>query len=1495
MDSDSNYYYNSTGEEEDLDEQIPLKKSVQRDAKLWDSFQDPPSNETSSSSVDTKFIDLLTKLLKIFVYWFVCIVIACSSVLSKISFLLMTSHIKINANVQFCDIKMPEKELLAFIPEEQIIAWKWAIIFAFLVPEAGVWIRAIRICFFKNVRRPLWTELGMVWLMETLHVVGLAILAFKVLPELDSIKGAMLTNCLCLVPSVLCMLSRTTREPKITIKYILDVGSISAQVTGLFIWPLTNSGKNLYLIPISIFCISFHWWENFVSNESPIGRIKLNLSESRFNIYLIVAPWKVFVFSVCCLLLSEHKYMDYFSNFYEGFGNNTISIREVEAVLSESLPDFSDVTGDLYSSEIPATTNIIFWILCIQVTATYVCYIFGKFACKIHIQTFSFSLPISLTVPLTVIALIVVCGLRESNTCVFHGILPDYIFFNMPSVSFLVDFVFKQCSWLSVLWLFSQTWVTRNLWYPKSNRNASTEKLFVIPMYSGLIVDQSMALNRRRDDNEFKKDQVNRKITDPESLNEIDAKAFANNTKEGVTDRDHIPQIFICATMWHETKEELMEFLKSILRLDEDQCARRMAMKYIQLNKDEIDSEYYDLESKNLMKIFHQINDCFIFSAHIFFDDAFVNNKKLCESIEACPINTYVHLLINGLKDAAREVYKVKIEIPPPTKIVCPYGGRLIWTLPGRTKMIAHLKDKNKIRHKKRWSQVMYMYYILGYYVMELDASPERKMVIAQNTYLLALDGDIDFQPKAVRLLVDRMKIDHDLGAACGRIHPVGSGPMVWYQLFEYAIGHWLQKSTEHVIGCVLCSPGCFSLFRGRALMENSVMKKYTTQSDQARHYVQYDQGEDRWLCTLLLKQKYRVEYCAASDAYTHAPEGFNEFYNQRRRWVPSTMANIFDLLGDAKNIVKINNNISRPYIFYQIILMFGTIIGPGTIFLMMCSAILSVFQVSIVTAFIWNIIPLFSFMLICYFCKQKYQLMAAFIISIVYSLIMMAVMISVLIQVKEDGILAPSSLFFLTVALQVIITGLLHPQEIGALACGVVYYITIPCMYMLLTIYSLFNMNDVSWGTRENPQDAPSDISNVDEENDHDDEDTMEDIPLITESLDKNLNLLPDWLYDDDLKDGDTETISAAEEQFWTDLIEKYLKPLDMTPKEKEKVQTQLKTLRDLSVFAFTMANALFVLIILLLQLNKEFLHVTWPYNVKNNIMFDKNSFEITIQREYLELEPISLLFVLFFGVVLVIQFIAMLFHRFATISQILATTQIDWYCSKKVKDTVIASELKENAVDIARYLQKPQPEWDEEFLKKAKNNVGSGSDTIHRLLAQHRIQKDSSNLETNFKRELFREGDLNLGKLKVSRRTINILDTKRKSMAEYRKQKKSQTINHYFTSGQSTYSSLHNWDSDENMSIYQRVSYRPPSPVPSNNGIYGVPTELRGVLKKSTSKIRFETPRVEEIIYDRSIGNDNLSFVNDEPEQKDKQRKAKEIDDIELNERAKETSTYI
>lgn len=54
-----------------------------------------------------------------------------------------------------------------------------------------------------------------------------------------------------------------------------------------------------------------------------------------------------------------------------------------------------------------------------------------------------------------------------------------------------------------------------------------------------------------------------------------------------------------------------------------------------------------------------------------------------------------------------------------------------------------------------------------------------------------------------------------------------------------------------------------------------------------------YDQGEDRWLSTLLLKTGWTLQYCASADARTFCPETFSEFYNQRRRWVTSTIANL--------------------------------------------------------------------------------------------------------------------------------------------------------------------------------------------------------------------------------------------------------------------------------------------------------------------------------------------------------------------------------------------------------------------------------------------------------------------------------------------------------------------------------------------------------------------------------------------------------------------------
>lgn len=147
---------------------------------------------------------------------------------------------------------------------------------------------------------------------------------------------------------------------------------------------------------------------------------------------------------------------------------------------------------------------------------------------------------------------------------------------------------------------------------------------------------------------------------------------------------------------------------------------------------------------------------------------------------------------------------------------------------------------------------------------------------------------------------------------------------------------------------------------------------------------------------------------------------------------------------------------------------MVGTVLGPGTIFLMLVGSIVAAFQTDQWNSFLWNIVPVAAFLFVCAMFDSNVQLFFAGCLSALYALIMMAVAIGIVLQIDNDGFLAPSSLFLFCVAMEMIITAILHPKEFYCLKYGLVYYITIPSMYMLLIIYSVFNMNNVSWGTRE-------------------------------------------------------------------------------------------------------------------------------------------------------------------------------------------------------------------------------------------------------------------------------------------------------------------------------------------------------------------------------------------------------------------------------------------
>lgn len=82
--------------------------------------------------------------------------------------------------------------------------------------------------------------------------------------------------------------------------------------------------------------------------------------------------------------------------------------------------------------------------------------------------------------------------------------------------------------------------------------------------------------------------------------------------------------------------------------------------------------------------------------------------------------------------------------------------------------------------------------------------------------------------------------------------------------------------------------------------------------------------------------------------------------------------------------------------------------------------------------------------------------------------MIMMAVIVGTALQLGEDGIGSPSAIFLISLSSSFFIAACLHPQEFWCIVPGIIYLLSIPSMYLLLILYSIINLNVVSWGTRE-------------------------------------------------------------------------------------------------------------------------------------------------------------------------------------------------------------------------------------------------------------------------------------------------------------------------------------------------------------------------------------------------------------------------------------------
>ena len=303
----------------------------------------------------------------------------------------------------------------------------------------------------------------------------------------------------------------------------------------------------------------------------------------------------------------------------------------------------------------------------------------------------------------------------------------------------------------------------------------------------------------------------------------------------------------------------------------------------------------------------------------------------------------------------------------------------------------------------KRDSQMVIMrflnrvHYNLAMSPLELEMHHQIRNIIGVNPtfyeFMLQIDADTVVAPDSGARMVSAFLHDTRLIGICGEtaLSNAKSSFTTMIQVYEYYISHNLTKAFESLFGSVTCLPGCFTMYRIRAaetgkplFVSREIVESYSEIRVDTLHMKNLlHLGEDRFLTTLLLKHhpKYKTKYTFNAHAWTIAPDSWNVFMSQRRRWINSTIHNLVELI-PLQQLCGFCCFSMRFVVFLDLL---STIVQPVTVAYIVYLIVLLVINSSVVPLMAFVLLgAIYGLQAIVFILRRKWEMVGWMIIYII-------------------------------------------------------------------------------------------------------------------------------------------------------------------------------------------------------------------------------------------------------------------------------------------------------------------------------------------------------------------------------------------------------------------------------------------------------------------------------------------------------------------------------